>query len=398
MNIAHEIRIAWAPLHLSRTPRTLEVCMYRIELSPGEETAFRSIEELAVAIRRNVVTSRARIYHNATAKWLPIQFHPHYKLALSMPLTQADLVAGPPVTPLSTLRLGDPAAAPAIPAPSTREAASQAAAAWPEPKPTAPRVAPPAPTSEIHRKAPAQIHQKVAPFEPPIVLGTPAPEPQRSQEVPRPIELWKPIPPRRVIEPMRPILPARSEPVRRMVAPLPSADLPRPRRSGRRKSKRSLRVALAAAVLIACAHLAVTSASFPGSESAARPRTPRRLIQVPAEALKDVGPQTVAAVMPVLQSIPVPGLKSSPGGVRSSARPRPTLPSAVPPAADSTIVPDAAPDIEAAPEAGEISGVGPLHAESLTAQAVDSSSKKALKRILRAVGGSPAVERKPARH
>ena len=93
--------------------------MYRIELSPGEETAFRSIEELAVAIRRNVVTSRARIYHNATAKWLPIQFHPHYKLALSMPLTQADLVAGPPVASLSTLKLGDPAAAPAIPAPST---------------------------------------------------------------------------------------------------------------------------------------------------------------------------------------------------------------------------------------------------------------------------------------
>ena len=35
--------------------------MYRIELSLGEETAFRSIEELAVAIRRNVVTARARI-------------------------------------------------------------------------------------------------------------------------------------------------------------------------------------------------------------------------------------------------------------------------------------------------------------------------------------------------
>ena len=35
--------------------------MYRIELSPGEETAFRTIEELAVAIRRNVVTSKARI-------------------------------------------------------------------------------------------------------------------------------------------------------------------------------------------------------------------------------------------------------------------------------------------------------------------------------------------------
>src|SRR5215210_8457785 len=112
--------------------------MYRIELSPGEETAFRSIEELAVAIRRKVVTSRARIYHNATSKWLPIQFHPHYKIACSMPLTQADLVAGPPVTPLTTLKLDQQSQETSAPltAPSNRQAATQAAlTAWPEPKP-----------------------------------------------------------------------------------------------------------------------------------------------------------------------------------------------------------------------------------------------------------------------
>src|SRR3954465_5165314 len=77
--------------------------MYRIELSPGEETVFRSMEELAVAIKRGVVTPRARIFHNASSKWLPIQFHPHYKTALSMPLTQAALVAGPQAKPLSSL-------------------------------------------------------------------------------------------------------------------------------------------------------------------------------------------------------------------------------------------------------------------------------------------------------
>ena len=390
MNTAHEIRIVWLPLHLSRTSPHLEVCMYRIELSPGEETAFRSIEELAVAIRRNVVTSRARIYHNATGKWLPIQFHPHYKLALSMPLTQADLVAGPPVAPLSTLTLGDPAALPAIPAPSTREAASQAAAAWPEPKPSAPRPAAQPSTPEIH--------PKVAPSQPPIVLGTPAPEPPRGPEVLRAFQPRQPIPPRpRVVEPMRPIVPARSEPVRRMVAPLPAAEPPRSRRSGKRKSKRSLRVALAGAVLIACAHLVITTASSSGSEIATRTRTPRKLIQAPAEALKDVGPQTVAAVMPVLQSIPVPGLKSSPIGARSAPRPRPTVPAVATPAADSAEVPAPAPDIEPAPEAGEITSVGALHAESLTAQAVDSGAKKALKQILRTIGGTPAVERKSAR-
>jgi hypothetical protein len=79
--------------------------MYRIELSPGEETVFRSIEELAVAIKRGVVTPRARIFHNASSKWLPIQFHPHYKTALSLPLTQAALVAGPQAKPLSSLSL-----------------------------------------------------------------------------------------------------------------------------------------------------------------------------------------------------------------------------------------------------------------------------------------------------
>src|SRR5918911_3225304 len=79
--------------------------MYRIELSPGDETVFRSIEELAVAIKRGVVTPRARIFHNASSRWLPIQFHPHYKAAVSMPLSQAALVAGPQAKPLASLSL-----------------------------------------------------------------------------------------------------------------------------------------------------------------------------------------------------------------------------------------------------------------------------------------------------
>jgi hypothetical protein len=82
--------------------------MYRIELSPGDETVFRSIEELAVAIKRGVVTPKARIYHNASGKWLPIQVHPHYKAAVSLPLTPAALVAGPPVKQLESLSLQPP--------------------------------------------------------------------------------------------------------------------------------------------------------------------------------------------------------------------------------------------------------------------------------------------------
>lgn len=58
--------------------------MYRIEVSPGEETVFRTIDELATGIRNGVITSRSRIYHGASAKWLPIEFHPHYKKAVAL--------------------------------------------------------------------------------------------------------------------------------------------------------------------------------------------------------------------------------------------------------------------------------------------------------------------------
>jgi hypothetical protein len=70
--------------------------MYRIELAPGEETVFRTIDELAVAVRNGVVTSRARIYHNASQKWLPIEFHPHYKHARELPPTRPDAAARAP--------------------------------------------------------------------------------------------------------------------------------------------------------------------------------------------------------------------------------------------------------------------------------------------------------------
>ena len=60
--------------------------MYRIELTPGEETVFRTLEELAIGVRNGLVTPRSRIYHNASEKWLPIEFHPHYKKALQLPI------------------------------------------------------------------------------------------------------------------------------------------------------------------------------------------------------------------------------------------------------------------------------------------------------------------------
>lgn len=347
--------------------------MYRIELSPGEETAFRSIEELAVAIRRKVVTSRARIYHNATGKWLPIQFHPHYKLAIEMPLTQADLVAGPPVTPLSGLKLGEPAAWPTptdVPYSATKEAATQAAlSAWPEPKPN-----PPSTSKPVAQPAPKDPELS----KPPIQLGTPAPEPRRIVEPSRSAE------PRRTVEPSRSAEPRPKAEPKRFVEPRVEEPARAKGSRRRRKPSRSLRVGLAGAVLIACAHLVVTAGWSPALEVVARPRTPRRLVEAPAEALKEVTPRTVAAVMPVLQSIPIPGLKTA-----TKPAPTPAKAAAPKPApVDSVTVGVSAPEIQPAPDAADITVVAPAAAESLAPPVVDSSGKKALKRILRAVSGS----------
>jgi hypothetical protein len=68
--------------------------MYRIELTPGEVTVFRTIEELATGVRNGLITPKARIYHSASDKWLPIEFHPHYKQALDLNAAQAADAAG----------------------------------------------------------------------------------------------------------------------------------------------------------------------------------------------------------------------------------------------------------------------------------------------------------------
>ena len=69
--------------------------MYRIELTPGEVTVFRTIEELATGVRNGLITPKARIYHGASDKWLPIEFHPHYKQALDLNAAHASDSARP---------------------------------------------------------------------------------------------------------------------------------------------------------------------------------------------------------------------------------------------------------------------------------------------------------------
>ena len=99
--------------------------MYRIELAPGEEALFRNMDELAKGIHSGVIGPHARIWHGASNKWLPIDFHPHYKIAKERP---APLAAAP--KPAAEPRAAQAVAAPApvrVPTPAPAPAPAPAA-------------------------------------------------------------------------------------------------------------------------------------------------------------------------------------------------------------------------------------------------------------------------------
>jgi hypothetical protein len=323
--------------------------MYRIELSPGEETAFRSIEELAVAIKRGFVTSRARIWHNASSKWLPIEFHPHYKIAASMQLTAADLVAGPPVQKLELLTLGE-------------------------------QMAPSKPVKALElltlgdRMDPAPPVRPAVPGQPPRAKRPPEPEQKaRTKATAKPIAAAKP-------------------------ASKVTAKSRRPK-SGRR----SIRIALAGALLIAGAHLVVSGVSAARTEATAiLPRTHRRLIMTPMNSAQQGRPETTAAaVLPRLPTGPRPGiLPGTPARPAPSASlatesaTRPSLESrseaATPPLGAFRAESDTG--IQPAPTSIDIAAPVPQNGDSLAKKLIDSSGKKTLKRILRIISGTPAAE------
>jgi hypothetical protein len=315
--------------------------MYRVELSPGEETAFRSIEELAVAIKRGVVTSRARIWHSVSGKWLPIEFHPHYKIAASMQLTTADLVAGPPIQKLELLTLGEQMD--------------------PPPPPMRPAVQPEEPRVKRISEPVKRISQPVKRFSE-LVKRTPEPEPKPHKKA--------------------------------------GAKSRRPRSGGK-----SLRIALAGALFIGCAHLAYSAASTAlRKDIATRPGSHRRLVMTP-ENIAEQGPETTAAaVLPGLRVVPRSGVRSS-----SAARPAPSRPVPTESAVQDEAAPlesrseaatpaydafraDSASGIQPAPTSISITAPAPLNGDSLARKMVDSTGKKTLTRILRTIGGTPATE------
>jgi hypothetical protein len=322
--------------------------MYRIELSPGEQTAFRSIEELAVAIKRGVVTSRARIWHNASGKWLPIEFHPHYKIAASMQLTTADLVAGAPIQKLELLSLGE-------------------------------QMDPPAPPMR------------------PVVQPE---EPTRVKRISEPVK--------RILESVkRTPEPVKHTPESVKRAPEPE---PKPRKKAAAKSRRpksggkTLRIALAGALFIGCAQLAYSAASTTlGEDIASRPRTHRRLITTPANMAQQGPETTAAAVLPGLPVVPRSGIRSSSAARPASSRPLPTESAVHDEAASLESRSEAATppydafradsaSIQPAPTSIDIAAPVPPNGDSLARKMVDSTGKKTLKRNLRTIGGTAVTE------
>jgi hypothetical protein len=68
--------------------------MYLVELEPGREELYQSVEALASAIRRGEIGPGARIYHRASSTWLSITVHPAYK---KIAAPQAGVTSPPPV-------------------------------------------------------------------------------------------------------------------------------------------------------------------------------------------------------------------------------------------------------------------------------------------------------------
>lgn len=52
--------------------------MYLIELRPGKEEVYHTVDELAAAIRQGDVSWQSRIYHQSAMTWIPITMHPHF--------------------------------------------------------------------------------------------------------------------------------------------------------------------------------------------------------------------------------------------------------------------------------------------------------------------------------
>jgi hypothetical protein len=56
--------------------------MYRIRFPSGDEVTYPTLEAFTAGVRAGVVTPDSEIHHARADRWIPVNMHPHYKLAL----------------------------------------------------------------------------------------------------------------------------------------------------------------------------------------------------------------------------------------------------------------------------------------------------------------------------
>jgi hypothetical protein len=404
--------------------------MYRIEVKAGEETVFRTIEELATGIRNGFITPRARIYHAASQKWLPIEFHPHYKRALEGNFTPP--AAAPQPSPGTALT---PTFSFAAASQAPRSVAEPAAAARAPFAPEAAIAAPaePAGSADQSREPGFQATVATTAAESPVlamraavhhgVRGEPTPDVG-------PVERYSPAAERHrpLVVRSTPVVDRHSEAVERhspaavLDAPpraptpapalaaevvLPNITYPElarveqsehraPARRSRRASGRPLLLVGSAAVLVfagqrflasrggvATEPATMTEAEPPAEAARSAPAATQAeqsqpLVPVPARPMTP-GPAFTASVPArVAPDSPVPGAAAAPAS--SSA---PAAASHAVPRTDSTT-------IAPAPSAIEIDMPALLPGDSMAPSLDDGRDSLAIKRILKAVSGRKA--------
>jgi hypothetical protein len=277
--------------------------MYRIEVAAGEVTVFRTIEEMAIGIRNGVITARARIYHHASQKWLPIGLHPHYKKALEMPAATTGAAPVTTATPIPTpprLKAHSPAHSPAHPRPQSvvhypePSRSSEPPPEWvPLPQSTAaPEIPAPRPSPVIAMHHEILRDLPVVSIPEPLPWSTPAP-----QTAPRPVDPPAEPPPvihapvvhapapavhANLVRPAAVRAPAPFAPLE-FAAPVeegnraPTAELLLPRppaRRSRRLGGRPLLLLGTAASLVIGTHLVLTAAPSVSADPSEAPVTP----------------------------------------------------------------------------------------------------------------------------
>jgi len=346
--------------------------MYRIELSPGEVTVFRTIEELATGVRNGVISTRARIYHHATEKWLPIEFHPHYKKAIeSLGSKNAPSAMAQPV----------PVGARSAPLP-------------------APILAPLAEPMHFPRPTPVATTR---PTPVPGPRATPTPMPWESAKAPTPMpwELAKPPAPAPTVDsPVLHLQKLAYPEIAPAQEPVAHASPARGHAGGRRP----LQLGVVASVIIGCTFVVMRASARPDApETVVAPRPESISSARPAPAPVSLPKSSPRPRVPALSSRPAPAssataMTSTPGPAFAPATIGPKPAEAKPPVvgpAKSAAAPDSTPAIEPPPAELDLSVPAVPQADSLSNLPKSTTDSVALARILRAVGGARPAQ-KPA--